>query len=189
VPDAALARRAAVLVYGTMAQLRPEARAALARIASAAPVALYDVNLRDGWWVPGVVAELAGLASVLKLSLAEARELAGALGADWGGGLAAGCAGLAKHHGLRGVAVTAGPDPAALWLDGEFATARPPAIEVADAVGAGDAFAAGLLDAIGRGLAAAAALRRASALGALVASRHGAQPEWTAAELAVTEDN
>jgi fructokinase len=188
---AALARRPAVLVYGTLAQLRPSARAALARIAPAVPVALYDVNLRDGWWTAAVVARLAGLASVLKLSLAEAGELAGALGVGWparpGDSLAGWCAELARRHGLRGVAVTAGPGPAALWLDGGYAAARPPAIEVADAVGAGDAFAAGLLDAIGRGLPAAAALRRASALGALVASRHGAQPAWTAAELAVIE--
>jgi sugar/nucleoside kinase (ribokinase family) len=287
--DAALGQRPAVLVYGTLAQLRPEARAALARIAAAAPVALYDVNLRDGWWTPAVVAELTGLATVLKLSLGEARELAGTLGADWTGaegtgadwtgadgvsGLAVLCAALARRHGLRGVAVTAGPDPAALWLDGAFAVASPPAIKVADpvladpvladtvladpvladtvladtvladpvladtvladpvladpvladpvladpvladpvladpvladtvladpvladpvladTVGAGDAFAAGLLDAIGRGLPAAAALRRASALGALVASRRGAQPEWTVAELAVIENN
>jgi fructokinase len=184
----AVAMRPAVLVYGTLAQLSPRARAALARIAGAARVALYDVNLRDGWWSPAVVAELTGPATVLKLSLAEARELAPVLGVAWSANLAQVTADLARRHGLRGVAVTAGPDRAALWLDGEFAAAAPPPVRVADAVGAGDAFAAGLLDAIARGRRAAPALRRASALGALVASRRGAQPPWTPAELAALEE-
>jgi fructokinase len=181
-------RRPAFLVFGTLAQLRVTERNELAAIAvgCAAAVRLYDVNLRDGWWSPEVVTELIGRASVVKLSDSEARELAPSLGVPWAGAQRAEafCRGLAAAHGLRGVAVTAGPDPAGLLLDGEFASAPPPPAQVVDAVGAGDAFAAGLLDAIGQGLDAATALRRANALGTLVASRRGAQPPWTEAELA-----
>jgi fructokinase len=193
--DSVLARitgmRPSVLVYGTLAQLRPQSRATLRRITAACPAALclYDVNLRVGWWSKDAVAELIQLASVVKLSEAEARELAPVLGVSWGTGAdpEAFSAELAARLGLRGVAVTAGPDAASLWLDGAFARAAPPAADVMDAVGAGDAFAAGLLDAIGQRLGAAAALRRANALGTLVASRRGAQPHWTAAELARLE--
>lgn len=179
------AMRPAFLVFGTLAQLPAAARGALAAIVAGCPeaVALYDVNLRDGWWSPEVVAGLAGLAGVLKLSDSEAAELGPVLGAPPGAGPERLCAALARRHGLRGVAVTAGPGPASLWLDGAFASAAPPPVRVTDAVGAGDAFAAGLLDAIGRGMPAAAALRRANALGALVASRRGAQPPWDPAEL------
>jgi len=182
----------AVLVFGTLAQLRPGARAGLRQVSAAAPGALrlYDVNLRDGWWSKDAVVELLPLASVVKLSESEARELAPVLGVAWGSGGGAAlafCSGLAERLGLRGVAVTAGPDAASLWLDGEFARAAPPRSEVVDAVGAGDAFAAGLTDAIGRRLGAAAALRRANALGTLVASRRGAQPPWTGADLAALE--
>jgi fructokinase len=183
--------RPAVLVYGTLAQLRPSARDGLRRITTGCPAALrlYDVNLRDGWWSTDVVAELFQLASVVKLSESEARELAPALGVTWTSGADARSfsEGLASRLGLRGVAVTAGPAAASLWLDGAFARAAPPAAEVIDAVGAGDAFAAGLLDAIGQQLGVAAALRRANALGTLVASRRGAQPPWTEAELAGLE--
>jgi fructokinase len=183
-------RRPSFLVYGTLAQLRPQARDTLRQITAGCQEALrlYDVNLRDGWWSADVVTELLRLASVVKLSESEARELAPALGVPWDGASPKTfSAGLAARLGLRGVAVTAGPDAAALWLDGVFASAAPPPAEVADAVGAGDAFAAGLLDAIGRQLGAAAALRRANALGTLVASRRGAQPHWTEAELAEFE--
>ncbi|HUZ22295.1 MAG TPA: PfkB family carbohydrate kinase [Streptosporangiaceae bacterium] len=180
-----------VLVYGTLAQLRPGARDGLRRITAGCPdaLALYDVNLRDGWWSKDVVAELLQLASVVKLSESEAHELAPVLGVSWASGASAAAfsEALATRLGLRGVAVTAGPDAASLWLDGAFAHAAPPDADVMDAVGAGDAFAAGLLDAIGRRLGAAAALRRANALGTLVASRRGAQPAWTEAELAELE--
>ena len=184
-----IAMRPAFLVYGTLAQLRAPARAGLAAIAAGCPgaVALYDVNLRDEWWSAGAVTELIKLASVVKLSVSEARELAAILGVAWTDDAAAFSAGLARRHGLRGVAITAGPDAASLWLDGDFARAAPPAAEVADAVGAGDAFAAGLLDALGQRQGAAAALRRANALGTLVASRRGAQPPWAPAELAALE--
>jgi fructokinase len=189
VVDRVTAMRPQLVIYGTLAQLGPGARAGLTRItrSCAGAVRLYDVNLRDGWWTAEVVAELIGLASVVKLSDSEARELAPALGVTCGAPEEF-CRGLAARHGLRGVAVTAGPDAASLLLDGDFALAPPPGAVVEDAVGAGDAFAAGLLDAIGQGLGAAAALRRANALGTLVASRRGAQPPWTEAELARLED-
>lgn len=189
VVDKVTVMRPQFITYGTLAQLGPDSRAGLTRItrACADAVRLYDVNLRPGWWAPELVTELIGLASVAKLSDSEARELAPALGVAWGDPEAF-CRDLAGRHGLRGVAVTAGPDAAFLLLDGEFALAPPPAATVEDAVGAGDAFAAGLLDAIGQGLGAAAALRRANALGTLVASRRGAQPPWTEAELARLED-
>jgi fructokinase len=180
-----------VLVYGTLAQLESQARDDLRRITAgcAEALRLYDVNLRDGWWSKDAVSELLQLASVVKLSESEARELAPVLGAGWGSGAAGGAfsEGLAARLGLRGVAVTAGPDEASLWLDGVFAQAAPPPADVVDAVGAGDAFAAGLLAAIGQGMDAPAALRRANALGTLVASRRGAQPHWTEAELAGLE--
>jgi fructokinase len=167
---------------------RPRARAAVARAAGSSPdaVRLYDVNLRKGWWTPAVITELIGLASVVKLSEAEAADLAPVLGVGWDGP-AAFSRDLAASARLRGVAITSGSAASSLWLDGGFARQFPPSVEVADAIGAGDAFAAGLLDAIIEGLPPAAALRRANALGSIVASRPGAQPPWTAAELANLE--
>ena len=187
--DRVIAMRPAFLAYGTLAQLHAPARRALAAIAAGCPraVTLYDVNLRDDWWSPDVVAELVKLATIVKLSLSEARDLAPVLSVTWNDDPRTFCADLAERHGLRGVAITAGPDPASLWLEGTFARAAPPPAQVIDAVGAGDAFAAGLLDAIGQRRDAAAALRRANALGTLVASRRGAQPPWDPAELTALE--
>jgi len=180
--------RPAAFVFGTLALLRPPARAAVADVVRSSPAAirLYDVNLRPGWWTPETVTELIQLATVVKFSEAEARELAPAFGVSWDGPEAF-SRDLAVSARLRGVAVTSGSASSALWLDGGYSRQVPPAISVADAVGAGDAFAAGLLDAIMAGLPAAGALRRANALGSIVASRPGAQPHWTPAELANLE--
>lgn len=180
--------RPVAFVFGTLALLRPQARAALARVVGASPdaVRLYDVNLREGWWTPEVVTELIGLADVVKFSESEAAELAPILGVSWDGPAAFGRE-LAASARLRGVAITSGSAASSLWLDGSFSRQAPLAVSVDDAIGAGDAFAAGLLDAIMAGLSPEAALRRANALGSIVASRPGAQPPWTPAELANLE--
>lgn len=180
--------RPMAFVFGTLALLRPHTRAALARVVGSSPdaVQLYDVNLREGWWTPEVVSELIGLADVVKFSESEAAELAPVFGVSWAGA-AAFSRDLAASARLRGVAITSGSAASSLWLDGGFSSQAPLPVSVDDAIGAGDAFAAGLLDAIMEGLPPDAALRRANALGSIVASRPGAQPPWTSAELANLE--
>ena len=85
----------------------------------------------------------------------------------------------------RLVAVTYGPDGAALFEDGvEIARATPPAVDAVDGTAAGDAFAACLVVSLLEQRPRDEALRRACAAGALAASRLGAQPSLpTAAEL------
>ena len=56
-------------------------------------------------------------------------------------------------------------------------------VKVADTVGAGDAFAAAFLHGLAAGWSAAKTGDFANRLGALVASRAGAVPEWSPAEL------
>jgi sugar/nucleoside kinase (ribokinase family) len=78
------------------------------------------------------------------------------------------------------VAVTAGAGGAALLLDGEFAEAPAPQVDVIDTIGAGDAFTAAMIDGILRDLPTDVVLRPSISLGTLVASRPGAMPAWTA---------
>jgi ribokinase len=78
---------------------------------------------------------------------------------------------------LPAVAVTHGASGATLLRYGrEVAHAEPPPVEAKDGTGAGDAFTAALALGLATGLDDAAALRRACAVGALAASRAGAQP-------------
>jgi ribokinase len=81
---------------------------------------------------------------------------------------------LRDHKGL--VCVTLGAHGAELRRDGNIiATAQPPAVEVVDTTGAGDAFAAGLTVGLAEGMADADALRFACAVGALTATQLGTQ--------------
>jgi fructokinase len=127
------------------------------------------------------------MASVVKFSEAEAQELAPVLGLHWKGPKDF-TQELASSARLRGVAVTAGAAASSLLLDAQYSSQKPPGTAIVDTVGAGDAFAAGLLDAIAEGLPAAAALRHANALGALVASGQGAQPPWSPGEVTRLEE-
>ncbi|WP_043474441.1 carbohydrate kinase [Kitasatospora sp. MBT66] len=94
---------------------------------------------------------------------------------------------VARHWlglGPATVAVTRGPAGAfALTADGRRAEAPARTVEVADTVGAGDAFTAALLHARHAGASLDAALARATAAATLTVTRPGANPP-DAAELA-----
>ncbi|MBP2476886.1 ribokinase [Crossiella equi] len=80
-------------------------------------------------------------------------------------------------HLARTVAVTLGADGAQLLRDGEkVAEAKPPKVTAVDGTAAGDAFTAALMISMLEGRSDEEALRRACAVGALTATKHGAQP-------------
>jgi fructokinase len=185
--DALVARvatwRPDALVYGTLAQRFAGARRLTGRIATKLQPRqrLYDVNLRDRTWTDTLVLDLLGLATIVKANDEEARVLATLLGCD-ASPVALGQA-LGERFGIEAVCITRGPEGAALFAAGHLTEAEGIRIEVVDTVGAGDAFAAGLLHKILEGQAPADALGYANRLGALVASRPGALPPWTADEV------
>jgi fructokinase len=181
--DAIEAWRPGALVFGTLAQRVPSVLASTRAIIdrSALAVRLYDVNLRDGFWDDDLVLELLGLATIVKVNTDEAVIVGRLLG----GGSEPATLGraLADRFGIRGLCVTRGPDGAHLWLDGATFAVAGIQVDVIDAVGAGDAFAAALVDGLLRGREPTATLARANRLGAIVASRAGALPDWSLDEL------
>jgi fructokinase len=176
------------LVYGTLAQQTIGVRSLLRDLSSIVidGIRFYDVNLRPGSWDAGVVRELAQMASVIKLNQQEA-EVVGTLFDVRSTDTESFCRELAARLGLQGVAVTAGADGASVLLGGVFAHAPAPRVEVHDTVGSGDAFSAALIDGVATGAQVADIVRRATAVGALVASRAGATPDWTLEELKALE--
>lgn len=177
------------VVFGTLAQRWPAVNAATHGVLSVLPGALrvYDVNLRKGTWSPGLVAELAREANVLKLNDEEARVLAPLLGLP-GTPLLSFAEAAARLFDLRAVCVTQGPAGAVLWTPTGLVEHRGYRVVVADTIGAGDAFTAGLVHAFLAGKEPLAALQLANALGAIVASRPGAIPPWTWPELQALQD-
>ena len=172
------------LVYGTLAQRSPAVRELTHRVATEIrPVnRLYDVNLRDGSWTGDLVLDLLRDATVVKLNGDEAVVLAGLLGsAATGRALATA---LAARYGIERLCITRGAAGATLLVGGDEYVVEGIEVDVADTVGAGDAFAAGLLHGLLTDMPPDETLRFANRLGALVASRAGALPVWSATELA-----
>ncbi|TDJ66213.1 MAG: ribokinase [Planctomycetota bacterium] len=77
--------------------------------------------------------------------------------------------------GPRAVVMTLGARGALAFADGRVCRQAPCAVQVRDAVGAGDAFVGALACELARGATLAAALRPACAAGALATTRDGAQ--------------
>ncbi len=183
--SAIAARRPAWICFGTLFQTQAAGRRAVEALIAGIPGALrfYDVNLRRGSWTPALVRELAACADCVKLNDAEAECLAPVLGlAD---GMAEPfCRSGAERFGWRAACVTRGARGAAVLAGGDYAEADGYAVEVADAVGAGDAFAAAFVHGLSAGWRALEIADFANRLGALVASRPGAAPAWTPDEVA-----
>ena len=169
--------------FGTLHQMDPRVRSATQRVLAAVPGArrFYDINLRANSYTPALVRELLRQANVVKLNASEVASVEGFLG--WPqAGFEAFCRGASKQFGWDAVCVTRGEQGCAILLDGVYAEVEGYPVQVADTVGSGDAFAAAFLHGLGQGWPAAGIGDFANRLGALVASRPGAIPEWTLEE-------
>ena len=144
---------------------------------------IYDVNLRDGNWNLNTVEQLALRAKVVKLSDSEAEFLDATLDADGEeASILRFCERWCDQYKCATVCVTLGERGCAIYHDRALTESPGFKVEVADTVGAGDAFTAALVHGLEQGWSAARCAAFANAVAALVASRPGAIPEWTVEE-------
>ncbi len=154
-----------LLYHGTLA-LRENPGLLTDALRSRSAGVFLDVNLRDPWWEPEAVTGLMAAADWIKLNGEELRRLA-----------PRGDAGeLCRRLELTGVVVTEGARLVSWWTaDGVVAEVRPPGVEdLADAVGAGDAFSAVCLTGLAAGWSPGTILERAAGFAADICRRHGA---------------
>jgi fructokinase len=168
--------------YGTLFASAPEGKLVLDRLLDALPAAtrFYDLNLRPGNYSVQLVIEMLELADVVKLNEEEfciVRKFT-PLPSE----IEAFCREGSKRFGWKAVCVTLGARGCAMLCGDEYIEAGGHAINVADPVGAGDAFAAAFLHSFISHWPVAEIAAFANRVGALVASRHGAIPDWTVKE-------
>jgi|SRR5579883_796929 len=177
-------RKPTWVYYGTLFAATSEGHKTLRTLLEALPAAarFYDVNLRHGFDSLELVAELLASANVVKLNEPEAERVGRFLG--FPDNLETFCRRGAARFGWKTACVTLGERGCVLFHKDEFVAVEGEHVEVADTVGAGDAFAAALLHGLTMGWPAAEIGRFANRVGALVASRTGAIPEWTMLEAA-----
>jgi fructokinase len=170
--------------YGTLFASTPLGKHVLDRLFRALPqvIRFYDLNLRCGYDSPELVKQLLDKADVVKLNEEELDRVAKFTGLP--SSIQEFCCEGAARYGWKAVAVTRGDRGCAISAHGDYVQAAAPAVEVVDTVGAGDAFAAAFLHGLSHQWPAVQIAPFANRIGALVASRHGAIPDWTLEEVA-----
>ena len=171
------------IYFGTLHQIYPQARQLTADILDQASGArrFYDVNLRTDGYTPELIRELMSRATVVKLNHEEVEAIAVMLGSRHRS-LEDFCRSYVDLYKWAGVCVTRGSLGCTVFMKGQYIEAPGYPVQVVDTVGAGDAFAAAFLHGLGAGWPTPKVADFANRVGALVASRRGAIPDWTIAE-------
>lgn len=172
------------IYHGTLHQAEPLMRELFRRVAAAIPARrFYDLNLRRDCYTPELVEDLMRGATAVKLNDDEAAEVDRMFGRQHGD-LEEFCRDWSARMGWEAVCVTRGERGCAVLAGGRWAESPGYAMKVVDTVGAGDAFAAAFLDGLEQGWPPDRIGDFANRLGAVVASRAGGVPEWTAEDCA-----
>ena len=174
-------RPVAAICFGTLAQRSLVARTSLRRVLEAFPCVptFFDVNLRQQFFSREVVEDGLRRTTLLKLNDDEVGVLGGLMFSG-GKDVHDFVRRLMARFPVQIILVTRGARGCLVFERGKGVTEIPgQPVKVADAVGAGDAFSAAFLSCWLQGHTAVEAARVANELGAVVASRRGAIPDYT----------
>jgi len=178
-----LMRTADAICVGSLAQRREPSRATIRQLLSDArgrALVVFDVNLRPPFIDSDVIEATFRVADVVKMSESEVARTSALLDRPslirW----------LLQSVGVRAVCVTRGKGGASITT--RQGTVSTPGVEVdtstGDAVGAGDAFTAALAHRLVRNATPEETLQAANGYAALVATKKGAVPVLSSANLA-----
>ncbi|MFT4153864.1 carbohydrate kinase family protein [Parafilimonas sp.] len=176
-----LVSQAEYFVFGSLAARSSESKAALFKCMEAAQTKVLDINLRAPHFNRENVETLLSKANILKLNQAELQLVAGWYGhfesdeerVGW----------LSQRFGHNMVIVTKGGNGAMLLAGGRFYHHPGFPVTVADTIGSGDAFLAGFLAGLLDHKSYDDMLLQASAMGAFIASKTGACPQYSLADI------
>jgi fructokinase len=180
-----LAERADAVCFGSLAQRCEESRRTIQALVAQTPascVRVFDVNLRAPFLSGEVIRESLELATVLKMNDAEALRVLALLGLQIQEESAPELLRLAAKRllrefpALRMVAVTRGAHGSLLVTREEEHEHPGIPVQVADTIGAGDAFTAAMTHYLLRGASLATLNEAGNRWGAWAASRSGAMP-------------
>lgn len=172
-----MAKRAAAICYGTLAQRSNDTREAiLGLLAAASPETLcvLDVNLRQEEISRTLLEDSLEHADILKLNDAELPRIAGIFGIE--GSVRQMLTGLVSRFGLRLVAYTRGPQGSILHDGKEWSEHSGYPVDLRDTVGAGDSFLAAVTLGLLKGWPLDEISEAANLVAAHVCSQDGAVP-------------
>lgn len=172
------------LIFGSLVCRSPVSKSTLKSLIAKAPFSVFDVNLRTPYYSQCLIQELIRSCDFLKCNDDELNLIVQYYRIKENT-LERKLRTLSSRIGLKHICVTEGGKGASLLFEGKFYHSKGFPIQVTDTVGAGDSFLAVLIyDLFLSGkVEPNRSLKKACALGALVASKQGANPSISDDEL------
>ncbi len=183
--DVLVAEEWDVFCFGTLAQRSEVNIKTLWRLLPVirAKHLFYDVNLRPGFYEKEWIETSLAFADIVKMNSEEATIISGLLFNKNHAGKELCSLLVEKYPGITLICITKGAGGAAVFHNenncGDYEEIKTTSIEVADTVGAGDAFSAGFLYAYFLGCNVSDAASFACVIGTYVASKPGSVPEYS----------
>lgn len=175
---AVMMKQAQAVCFGTLAQREADSREAIHQcLAVTSPdcLVVYDINLRQKYYDRDWIERSLSAAKIVKLNQDEVQVLSELLAIS-AEDLQAFALHLQQAYGVDAVCITRGAEGCLIFADDQQYDIPGTPVEVADAVGAGDAFTAALISRRLLGWNWEQAALFANRVGGLVASQAGAMP-------------
>ncbi|MBS1853080.1 MAG: carbohydrate kinase [Acidobacteria bacterium] len=180
-----LAGRTDAVCFGSLAQRSPQSRETIRKFLAATPrgaLRIFDVNLRQSYYSAEVLRESIRAVQMVKLNEDELPRVLELLGLPRGDERSSAQI-LRRQCNLQLVCVTRG-ERGSLLVGADALDEHPGfSVQVADTVGAGDAFTAGLVHSFLRGAALSVVNEVANRMGAWVSTQAGGMPAPEATQL------
>lgn len=164
------------LVFGSLVCRDTTSYQSLLSLLNVAKYTIFDVNLRAPFYTKELLSDLMNKADFIKFNDDELYEISAYLGSPFHS-LEQNMQFIAEKTKTSHICVTKGSHGAVLLYNNQLFYNSGFKITVADTVGAGDSFLAGLLTQLLTGIDPQKAINFACALGALVAQEEGANPK------------
>lgn len=173
-----LARNASTVCFGSLAQRSEVSRNTILRFLELLPedaLKVFDINLRQHFYSKEIIHNSLKHSNILKINDEEVVLIAGLY--DWNDmDETEICKKLVDTYNLKLVILTKGTGGSYVITPEEKIFRSTPVVDVADTVGAGDAFTAGFVSSLLRGKSIQEAHERAVEVSAFVCTQHGAMP-------------
>lgn len=180
--DMEAVKNADALIYGSLVARSDVSRLTLFALLEEAPYRVFDVNLRPPHYTPERILDLMKPADFVKFNDEELYEICAHLEFN-DKSLEACIRFMSEQTGTDQICVTLGKDGAVLFTNKAFYYNPGYKVTVADTVGAGDSFLASIICQLLNGMDPQDAINFSCAVGSIVASKNGANPQISEEEV------
>ncbi len=180
--DIAAVKTADAFIYGSLIARSATSRETLFELLNKSKFNVFDVNLRPPHYSHATLLSLMKHADFIKFNDDEIFEICEYMGAK-DKSIEECIKFIAQVTNTNGICVTLGKDGAVLFINNKLYHNKGYKVTVADTVGSGDSFLATIISELLIDSSPQEAIDRACAVGAIVASKNGANPEVTNEEI------